>query len=225
MESSAHEDEDPLLAIRPYAALMQSLSSDTAPQSKRRKLDHALDTVTRKRKIFLEQDDQGLAAEDPEDPEDADQVEESEEGLGTTPDSFLEEVEDNVEDASDPFEAHFADPDDNALALRLKSIQQDQWISHKVHLPKVGKAVLSLPQTENTKHVTVEEVSGPGHLKLKQKLAIVMSKHNFSFDALEKQVAPIIFNYQDMLFCERMTINSESLRRLTCLHAVNHVFK
>ncbi|KAF8864943.1 U3 small nucleolar RNA-associated protein 25 [Acephala macrosclerotiorum] len=218
-ESGADEDEDPLPAIRPYAALMQSLSSDAASQSKRRKLDHAPDTITSKRENFSEQDDRGSAAED------ADQVEEPEEGPETTTDGLLGEVEDDLEDASDPFEAHFADPDDNVLAQRLKYIQQNQWISHKVQLPKVGKAILTLPQKESTKHVTVEEVSGPEHLKLKQKLATVMSKHDFSFDALERQVAPIIFNYQDMLFCERKTTNSESLRRLTCLHAVNHVFK
>lgn len=218
-ESSADEDEEPLPAIRPYAALMQSLSSDAAPQSKRRKLDHASDTATSKRENLTEQDDQGSVAED------ADQVEEPEEGPETATDDLLEEVEEDVEDSSDPFEAHFADPDDNVLAQRLKAIQQNQWISHKLQVPKVGKAVLSLPHKDSTKHVSMEEISGPGQLKLKQKLATAMLKHRSSFDELERQVSPIMFNYQDMLFCERKTTNSESLRRLACLHAVNHVFK
>ncbi|KAE8445312.1 rRNA-binding ribosome biosynthesis protein utp25 [Mollisiaceae sp. DMI_Dod_QoI] len=217
-DSSADEDEGPLPAIRPYTALMQSLSSESAPQSKRRKLDHTSDAAANKKENSGMRDHDSVAA-------DGDQVQEPEEGPETATDGLLEEVEDDLVDASDPFEAHFADPDDNLLAQRLKSVQQNRWTGQKVVLPEVGRAVLSFPQSEITKSFSTESVSGPKELKLKQKLATAMSKHKPAFDILERHLAPIIFNYQDVLYCERKTSNSENLRRLICLHAVNHVFK
>jgi U3 small nucleolar RNA-associated protein 25 len=68
-------------------------------------------------------------------------------------------------------------------------------------------------------------MSGPAELKLKQKLAGVISKQLVEFDGLEKYIAPSIFNYQDILYCERRPTNSEILRRLVCLHVINHIFK
>jgi U3 small nucleolar RNA-associated protein 25 len=197
---------------------MQSLSSDSGPQSKRRKLDRPTEAATAKQEgEDWGEDDDALA-------EDADEVEEPEEGPDTTTDP-LEEVEDS-EDASDPFEAHFANPDDNLLTQRLRSIQQDQWDILKATLPQIGKAVAGYPHVKDSaSKLTSDEASGPVQLNLKQKLANVMSKHKPSFDTLEKHIAPLIFNYQDVLYCERKITNSESLRRLACLHAVNHVYK
>jgi len=42
---------------------------------------------------------------------------------------------------------------------------------------------------------------------------------------LEATLASHIFNYQDLLFPVRSTANAESIRRLACLHAMNHVLK
>lgn len=38
-------------------------------------------------------------------------------------------------------------------------------------------------------------------------------------------MAPYIFNYQDVLFCNRTLANARSLRNITCLHALNHILK
>ena len=38
-------------------------------------------------------------------------------------------------------------------------------------------------------------------------------------------IASRIFNYQDLLFCDRTPPNASELRSLTCLHAINHIFK
>jgi U3 small nucleolar RNA-associated protein 25 len=194
---------------------MQSFAVDVGPQAKRRKLDPAPGSKSAK---VVEEEDSAA--------EDADEVVEPEEGPETATDGFLEEDEDALQDASDPFEAHFADPDDNVLSRTLKSIEQTQWSTQKVSIPKFGKVVTGIPETEDTKsRIDLKPMSGSGELKLKQKLAAVMFKQRPRFDDLEKHLAPAIFSYQDVLYSERRPTNSESLRRLACLHAVNHVFK
>ena len=191
---------------------MQSLTAENASEAKRRKLEHV-------------QEPDGLGSEQA-DGLNPDEVEEAEEGPETATDGLFEDDDDDVEDASDPFEAHFADPDHNVLSRRLQALQQDSWISQKVKVPKIGKAVISFPRVEDEKNgFELSSVSRPVDLKLKQKLASVVAKQRPSFDSLEKYMAPLIYNYQDVLFCERNTLNAESLRRLACLHALNHIFK
>ena len=214
-DSSDEDDTEPAPTVRSYSVLMQSLTADSAPQAKRRKLEHPTDV----------KELSGSDSEDLEDQaEDADVVVEAEEGPETATDGLLEEENDD-EDASDPFESHFADPEDNALSKRLKALQLNQLTTQKTLLPNFGKAVISLPQTDDAEPGIIPTVSGPGDLKLKQKLAGVISKQRPTFHPLEKSIATYMFNYQDVLYCERSPVNSESLRRLACLHAVNHVFK
>ncbi|KAG0652157.1 U3 small nucleolar RNA-associated 25 [Hyphodiscus hymeniophilus] len=213
-ESSDEEEADSLPNVRSYVALMHSIVTESAPQSKRRKLEH----IEESKKLDSENNEGRVD-------EIVDDVEEDEEGPETATDGLLDD-DDGPEDASDPFEAHFADPDDNALARRLKSIQINQWTSRKAVLPGLGKVVIGLPQDdEYSAATTMAPVTKPGGLKLKQKLASVISKQRPAFDDLEKVIAPLIFNYQDILYCERAPAVGESLRRLTCLHAINHVFK
>lgn len=219
-ESSSDEDEIQLPTVRPYAALMQSLAAESRHQPKRRKLEHvqeAEEPMPQENEVEQPETEAGVV--------DVDHVEEVEEGPETATDGLLQDDED-LEDASDPFEAHFANPDDNLLSKRLKALQENQWSTQKVMVPKFGKAVINLPQSDGSKPTTaLTSISGPEELKLKQKLKGAVTKQRSSFDALEMHIAPLIFNYQDVLFCERRTANAESLRRLACLHAVNHVFK
>jgi U3 small nucleolar RNA-associated protein 25 len=193
---------------------MQSLAAEKPPQAKRRKLQHSQTDV---------QIPQGPASpsmiNDDADPQ------EIEEGPETATEGLLEEGEDDdLADELDPFEAHFANPDNNVLSQRLNMIQKGQWTMQKLALPTVGKAIVGRPLV-NATELTLETASGPKDLKLKQKLGLVMAKQRSSFDTLEKTLAPMIFNYQDVLFCGRTTKNAGALRRLACLHAVNHIFK
>jgi len=216
-ELSSDEDEELAPSIRAYATLMQNLAADSAPQLKRRKLDHP----EAEKNDELTQE----PARQKETLEDADLVDEEEEGPETATDGLLE-VDDDLVDTSDPFEVHFADPDQNLLIERLKSLNKDEWASQKVVLPKVGKAVISLPQKESPKNgPKLTAMINPEALKLKKKLADIVSKQRPIFDASEKCIVPLMFSYQDILYCERNSTNSEDLRRWTCLHAVNHVFK
>lgn len=206
-----------MTATRPYSALMQSLAAESAPQQKRRKIEHYSEPESTQGQ-YSDEDIPSQVTEE------FDVVVEEEEGPETATEGLLEEAEDESEDSSDPFETHFANPDDNILTKRLKSIQMTEWTSRKIVLPTIGKALTSVPQKDDLKS-SESKVAGPTELKLKQKLLNVMIKQRPVFDTLEMHLAPIVFGYQDMLFCERSPANAEKLRRLTCLHAVNHIFK
>ena len=200
---------------------MQSLAIESGPHTKRRKLDHSQQGGD----IEPKRDVPDGAELERVDAENADDVEEDEEGPETATDGLLQEDED-LEDASDPFESHFAAPEGGILSQRLKSLRNNQWSTKKMVLPIDGKVVLSIPEpVDSTASVTSSPISGPENLKLKQKLSGAFIKQQTSFDKLERSIAPFIFNYQDVLFCSRHPGNAESLRRLTCLHMVNHIFK
>jgi U3 small nucleolar RNA-associated protein 25 len=219
-DTSSEENDELLPAVRPYAALMQSLAADPSRQPKRRKLDHRSKPLPAQNEAL---DD----VEDSQTREDVDQVDELEDGPETSLDGFLENEEENdSEDASDPFEARFANPDENLFSRRLNFLRKTQWVSKPTSLAKNGIAVISLPEEEDFRlDSALKTISGPGELKLKQKLASAICKQRPYFDSLEKHIAPYIFNYQDVLYCERNPKNSKSLQQLACLHAVNHVFK
>ena len=214
-EDESSEDGEAVPSVRSYAALMQSFTADSVPQVKRRKLD----LVPGSKAAKFEEDSSEIVVGS------SDEADELEEGPETATEGLIEDGDD-LEDSSDPFEAHFADPDDNVLSRRLKSLEASKWTTQKSSIPNFGKVLLSVPDSEDSQAVfELKPVSGPADLKLKQKLAVVISKQKVEFDHLERCIAPSIFNYQDILFCERRPTNSESLRRLACLHAVNHIFK
>lgn len=209
------DDDEPTARVKSYSALMRSLSADVPPQAKRRKIQHESTTSITS--------ENGVAATT--ETVQNDDVDEVEEGPETATEGVLENDDEDGEDDEDPFGSHFANPDENVLGQRLKAIQKNQWTSHKVILPGVGRAMLSMPQSEGSTMVTSKPVIGADDLKLKQKLVAAMSKIRPKFNQLEQSLASLIFGYQDTLFCERNVKNAESLRRLACLHAVNHVFK
>jgi U3 small nucleolar RNA-associated protein 25 len=108
----------------------------------------------------------------------------------------------------------------------LKALKSQHWTTQKSPLPKVGKAIICIPdETAVSDPITPAVISSPAGLMLKQKLAISLAKQITTFDLLEQSIVPFIFNYNDILFCGRTPANSERLRRLTCVHAVNHIFK
>lgn len=214
---------------RAYNALLEQLSAE-APNGER---------ASKRRRLSGDDDDEGegkegkklKAAESDDEEEDLEQaariddVEEEEEGPETAIEGAMDDDDSDEEDSDDPFEAHFASPDDNILARRLKNLKSKQaaWATKKV-VTKLGKAVVSIPDSEEEAAMP-PSISGPGQLKLKQKLVGPITKMREKFDDTEKVIAGAVFNNRDLLYCDRNPQNAEKLRRLTCLHAVNHVFK
>ncbi|KAI5923158.1 hypothetical protein F4810DRAFT_670589 [Camillea tinctor] len=230
-EISGSEDEEPQPAQRPYLALMQSLAKDAkdaAPSAKRRKMDHQLKQSKSKKQPEPEPVPEPEAAASDEEERDVDLVEEPEEGPNdeiVTDEDDNEDDEDDIPDSSDPFETHFVNPDQDILARRLKSAKENDYQSKQFE--KNGwKLVMNIPGKDAEQSISPPTtLSGPSNLKLKQKLAETSSKKKAAFDKLEQVLYPLAFSYQDLLFCGRTVKNAENLRRMACLHAVNHVFK
>jgi U3 small nucleolar RNA-associated protein 25 len=217
---SDEEDEEDVSTARPYMSLMRSLVESAPPKSKRRKLDHKEAQETPQQQIKEEQPKE----KDRDGNSDVDHVEEPEE---TPEEAAVEEDlfdEDDDLDASDPFETHFADPDDTLVSPRLKAIKEGQW-QMKRTVQNTWRLFINTPGTGNADAQLPKSMSGPADLKLKRKLQESISKKWTAFDQVETLLAPLIFNQLDTLFCERTLSNSANLRRMACLHALNHVFK
>lgn len=212
-EFSDDDDVVEASAVKPYAALLQSLTADSAPAAKRRKLD-----TSSGQQVAQESEDEE------EEITNVDDVEEEEEGPETAVEGALDEDDD--EDASDPFEANFANPDSNVLSRRLNNLKNGIWSPRKITVKNVGKAVVAIPEKEAPEQATLPAaINSPAGLVLKKKLIDPVTKQRPSFDPLEQNLAASIFNYRDILFCDRTAANAENIRRLTCLHAINHIFK
>lgn len=199
---------------------MRSLAESAPPKAKRRKLEHSAHADEAQQQPQQEESD-GAEEEvdDSVDPTEESDLEQDE----ANPDELFDDDDDL--DETDPFEAHFASPNEGELGEKLKAIENGQWqLSRLASNP--WRLFVNTPKTaESTEAVLPKPASGPADLKLKQKLREVANSQKPAFDALEGLLSSIVFNHQDTLFCERTIANSASLRWMACLHALNHVFK
>ncbi|KAF4538154.1 Digestive organ expansion factor predicted [Lasiodiplodia theobromae] len=202
------EDDQPATVARPYSALLQSLQQDIpeGPKKKRRKLDH-----------------QSAATSPPVELEgEAEPEDEADEDDAAAPEDAADADDDDEEDISDPFEAHFARPEENELAAKLKAVSEKRWETRKSQVPGLGRCATLTPGAAEPPK---KAVSSPEHLKIKRKLAARAKELMPEFNDLQKGLAAPLFAYQDILFGARTPQNAESLRQITCLHALNHIFK
>lgn len=224
-DSSGDEGNEP--ATKPYLSLLRSLVKNSDRKAKRRKLDH-LTSEVKSKKWEVVGEKPCRDENDEEDPQGIDNVEEPEELDGNeAPEDMSDDEEADEADSSDPFEVHFADPEENELAKKLKAIQQNQWQSQRLQ-SKIFRTLLGVPKVDEAGSGTVQvpaKISSPADLKLKQRLRAAAVTRWSKFNEVEETLAPLIFNYHDTLFCERSIANGESLRWMACLHAVNLVFK
>ncbi|KAH6655782.1 hypothetical protein BKA67DRAFT_249621 [Truncatella angustata] len=196
---------------------MQSFAKDKAPQSKRRKLDQSS-----KPEILHRQDSED--GEDEEVVEDEDDVEEPEEDPAEEVADLDDDSDDELPDDSDPFESHFASPDDAEVSKRLKAIQAKESSTNQAELNK-WRLTRVLPGTDSTQSARpLSTLSTSTELKLKQRVGEAASKRP-NLDRLEQVLYPLTFGYNDLLFCGRTPRNAESIRQMACMHAINHVFK
>lgn len=162
------------------------------------------------------------------------------EDLGADIDSHGEEQSDTDDDAhsttgelenegkensSDPFEVHFANPDDNELSKRLKSIQSDDWITDKQPISNIGNLAASGPGCSQSGLLRKPDIKGPSDISLKTRLLNGAHEHSSLYSPLQRTIAPYIISYSDLFFAARTPQNADSLIKLSCLHSLNHVLK
>ncbi|KAG7130814.1 U3 small nucleolar RNA-associated protein 25 like [Verticillium longisporum] len=232
LEGSDSEDDEEQTqkAARPYMALLQGFTDDSGRNTKRRKLDSgAAAEEPELESAPLDGESEDDDAEEKE-PEDLDLVEEAEEDPAVAhaeaeDDIDVDDNDEDEEDATDPFDNHFTSPDETLTAQRVRAVQGNEWATSR-HVTKLSRAVLMSPKVDGAEEAKLPSpITGPDGLKLKMKLKEVVSRKLPSFDPVQQSLAPMLFNYQDILFGDRNIRNSDSLRQITCLHAINHVLK
>ncbi|EWY90953.1 hypothetical protein FOYG_08271 [Fusarium oxysporum NRRL 32931] len=219
---SEDDDDEHTTSSKPYMALLQSFNNESsAPNAKRRKLDHKKSTQSQ-----TEEDSSG------EESHAEDHDEDTEKDIDRSEDEAEEQVEEKLDDEddsedeenpTDPFDVHFAHPNDNTVSQRVKSVQKNDWATKRALLHNM-RATILYPGSDTGSEIP-KPIAGLEGLQLKQKLRETSSRKIGDFDALQRNLGPLIFNYNDVLFCDRTVQNSDSLRELACLHALNHVFK
>ena len=205
---SDDDDDVPTEIIKPYSALLQSLTTDRGePTPKKRRVETA--------EAILE----------PEVPEDdVDHVKELEEVEDFGVDGA--EAVDDLHDDYDPFLKHFAQHENTELSLGIANVRKDNWATRVSDSKLEGGYLFKFPQGSNS---TLTHGSSAildiNSLQLKQKLQEPAKKVLPSLDRVTGSLTSSIFNYRDVLFPQRTLGNTETLRNLICLHALNHVFK
>lgn len=132
-------------------------------------------------------------------------------------------------DNEDYFKTHIADPDEHDLSRRLEAMKTIQW--HTIHEQSeiLGKITRSVPKTSakgvGEKPNTQTPVRTCNDLSLKKRLLDPASRSIPHLDSTQSVLAPVVFRYQDLLYCGRTPQNADAVRKLTALHAINHVFK
>ncbi|KAK1754544.1 hypothetical protein QBC47DRAFT_219939 [Echria macrotheca] len=221
-EDSDEDDDDedqPVPAGQHYLSLVKSLAESAPHKAKRRKLDHtATDEAAPESKPQPE-----VTTDDvPDGNEDVDHVDEPEENPVDAPPEDLLDDDDDI-DASDPFEVHFADPKEDVYGPKVKAAQEGKWRTERTALQST-RVLLSSPDVGDP-DIAPKPISGVADLNLKKKLKESMESKHAKFNAVEQTIAPYLFNYQDLLYCNRTVSGGQSVRRMACLHALNHVFK
>ncbi|KAI1371983.1 DUF1253-domain-containing protein [Hypoxylon crocopeplum] len=217
-DGSGSEDEQEQPTSRPYFALMQSLSKESVPRAKRRKLDHQPEEVKSSTKPEQETEP---ASEDGD--RDIDHVDDPEEG--PEDDIVVDDDDEDIPNSSDPFETHFVSPDPDVSQKRIKAIEANEY--SQLNSEHNGwRLIRNLPGKDSAQSTSLPPpISGPSGLNLKHRLVETASRKGPTFDKLEQVLYPLTFAYNDILFCGRTTKNAEDLRRMACLHSVNHIFK
>ncbi|CAI9634499.1 unnamed protein product [Alternaria burnsii] len=211
--ASDEEEEEAQPISNAYASLLQSFSSRNTGSDEHRKKRRKLGHDEPEPDVQVDEESPALEAEDAV-------AEEEEEELDN--DEVEDEDDQEEQKLEQAYERHFANPDENELAMRLKRIAANQWTSQKLdRKPGLGAGVLQVPSDEVK--TPVRKLRSVRDVDLKARLVENAQKRIGTFDELEQAITPSIFGYQDLLFGARTVQNANRLRDITCLHALNHI--
>jgi len=209
---SESDDEDVQKnTVQPYNALLLSLNAKVEqgePQRKKRRTDS-----TARQEELEEHEDHGIEPEEDDD-------------LGDSEVEVEVEDVDEVEIDVDAFSKHISESNSEELEQKIHAVKNNTWSTEKRSKQLQWSHTLMVPTLpELTASPRFGTISSTGDMMLKQRLREPAEKVVTALDKLSGNVASAIFNYRDLLFPQRNLENSETIRKLTCLHALNHVFK
>lgn len=142
---------------------------------------------------------------------------------GRVHDASNESGDSENEDMTDPFETHFANPEDNELSRRLESIKNSKWKTSEGR-SSLGRTVTVLPEV-NREETPAVRGSGIRNMCLKRKLKDRGKECAARHRGVGSGIVEHLSACRDVMYGGRTPTNAEGLRTLTCLHALNHVLK
>ncbi|KAK3063120.1 rRNA-binding ribosome biosynthesis protein utp25, partial [Teratosphaeriaceae sp. CCFEE 6253] len=142
----SEEEVETAPQIKAYSALLQGFQQDETEDGgrrKRRRLDVENEELPAGEEREEEGNDSDLSSDEGSTNDNGDEAQGTHDaaGVGELP----EDDEDG--DVHDPFEAHFANMDDDELAKRLKSVQVNQWRTEKQPIREFGDLIISVPDS------------------------------------------------------------------------------
>lgn len=219
--SGLESDEEAQPQMRAYTALLSSLTEPPQPSAKRRKLN-----LTREFEMHYEETNESIEP-DKQIPEDIDLAILESDGVSGDEDEILKDQlqHNDCEDLSDPFERHFSNSEDPSIPQKIKAIEDGQWTQQRAVIGR-SRLVSMYPNIEAAGGAPPRlSFGGPESIRIKERLRPTVASVIPKFDDVQSQLAPMLFNYQDIFYCQRTVDNSENLRNLVVLHALNHIFK
>ncbi|KAH4336409.1 U3 small nucleolar RNA-associated protein 25 [Parastagonospora nodorum] len=224
------DEEDAQPTSNAYAALLQSLSTvakqnehQETHRRKKRKLAGEDLQVAEEPQQKINRNMSNLTEDEPDAVFDGDALDEDPQEDAASDDGVqIRDAVEETQDGFESFEVHFANPDENDLAMRLRRISENQWSAKKLDAAG-GRALLQVPCADNTAFDT-RKLRSTRDVQLKARLAENAQKVVGQFnDGHEQVIMPSIFGYQDVLFAARTVHNAARMRDITCLHALNHI--
>jgi U3 small nucleolar RNA-associated protein 25 len=224
---SNSEGEDEAPAPNSYLTLLHSLNSrkdSSEPPRKKRKAEpasHSNKSSTETRgvagNLHAEVEEADLQEQDDEVQQDL----EEDERLGDALDGDVDS-EDEEHILSDPFEQHYAAMTEQVVKDSASQVEAKDWqIQSSISESEIRRTQFSRKGT-NSKNRVVKSVND---LSLKQRLIEPGTKAASTLSTDQKVVASDIFNYNDVIYGCRNLENAAQLRDMSCLHALNQVFK
>ncbi|KIW75984.1 hypothetical protein Z517_10729 [Fonsecaea pedrosoi CBS 271.37] len=222
------DSEDETLAPNSYALLLQSLSArkdkSESPRKKRR-LSRSQENGEHSAKSTVSdgeplQNQSSQANEDEQPPELLEGAQTDEEHLEA--DVADADSEDEETLLRDPFEKHYTTVSEQDFKAAIKQVDQKQWDTSSSRSDSgVRSTVLFTTQYP----ANVNGLKSTKDAYLKRRLVDNGDKVMSSLSSEEKNVAACVFNYVDIINGCRSIQNSSRLRDVSCLHALNHIFK
>lgn len=205
---SSEDDESEPDGSPVYASLLQSLSNISGhdePREKKRKLNsHRADQPVTHEVIFSESD---------QEPDDHSESEtESQDGL----------VEFN--DGKDPFSLHFSDETQDGFLNLIENITANEWRTEKSIGNSSCSAQIKVPMLSDASAHVLPSMS-PDSFYLKERLKLTGTEILSAIEEPLRVACHPILNYRDVLFPLRSLENIDSIRKIVCLHSLNHIFK
>lgn len=231
--NGSESEEDTSTPTGSYSQLLQSLISrptgSTLATKKRKLLDGTSKTVanTPEGRNSKDQTRPDSSSADDLDLEEDNQLDSDHENIETDGHAVEDDQDQDglVEDQTDPFEYHFANPDSKIVSKRLKAIKDVKWTSVSKTTSDGLRQQYSLPDSQEGATPGPSSTRTLEGLKFKRRIGETGQKLWGQLGVTQREIASPIFNYKDVLFGSRTIDNAASLRELTVLHALNHVFK